>query len=298
MSRLDLLPPEIAAASRRVAGAVAAVPGVRAVVLGGSWVTGTADTDSDVDLGLLYDPRQPFSVRALHAVVARLDDRGAAAEVTRFGEWGPFIDGGAWLTVEGRRVDLLYRDLERMRRVVAECVAGRASTHYQPGHPHGFRTDIHLAELAVAGVLHDPDGLVAELRAPLDPYPPALRAENVRSNLWEAGFTLDVARGSVRRGDVHHVVGCLYRASTCLALALLAHARVWCANEKGALRLAGATAAAPGGFAGRVEAVLAATGDAPDALGRSLEVLEAELLRVRHVVAGNVGPCADVRIGT
>jgi hypothetical protein len=94
-----------------------------------------------------------------------------------------------------------------------------------------------------------------------------------------------VAGGAAARADVHHVVGCLYRAVTCLALALLAHARVWCANEKGALRLAGGTPGAPRGFADRLEAVLAAPGASPAALARSLGTVEAELATVGVVVA-------------
>lgn len=274
------LPPEVAAVTRRVAAAVARVPGIRAVVLGGSWAAGHASDDSDVDLGLLYEAGRPPDLGLLRATVARLDDRGAAAEVTPVGAWGPFIDGGAWLTVRGRRVDLLYRELGRMAQAVADGTAGRATTHYQPGHPHGFRSDIHLAELACCRVLHDPDRLVETLRAPLHPYPPALRAETVRANLWEAGFSIDVARGAARRGDVHHVVGCLYRAATCAALALLAHAGRWCANEKGALQLADASGAAPEGFRARVEAVLAAPGGTSDALGCSLDALASELAAI------------------
>jgi predicted nucleotidyltransferase len=285
----DPLPPEIADVTRRVSEAVASVAGVQAVVLGGSWAAGRASADSDVDLGVLYDAREPFAVADLRAVVGRLDDRGAAVDVTRFGAWGPFIDGGAWLTVDGRHVDLLYREIGRMRGAVADGTAGRVTTHYQPGHPHGFRSDIHLAELVACRPLHDPHDVVEELRAPLHPYPVALRAETVRANLWEAGFSIDVARGAARRADVHHVVGCLYRAATCAALAVLAHARTWCANEKGALRLADATGVAPDGFADRVEAVLAAPGDAPHALGRSLDVLASELAAIRAATAGDDG---------
>ena len=285
MDRDRGVPAEISRLVDRAVEAIASVRGVRAVVLGGSWASGAARPDSDVDLGLLYDARRPFSVADLKAVVGRLDDRGALADVTPFGAWGPFIDGGAWLMVDGRHVDLLYRELGRLRHAVADGVAGRATTHYQPGHPHGFRSEIPLAELVIARVLHDPEGLVDELRAPLLPYPQALRAEIVRASLWEAGFTIDVARAAAARGDVHHVVGCLYRAATCLALALLAHGRVWCANEKGAVRLAARVGGSPDGFAQRLEAVLGRPGRSPAALGRSLDVLASELEAVRTTTA-------------
>ena len=37
------------------------------------------------------------------------------------GEWGPWIDGGAWLTCGGVKVDLLYRELGRVRAAVAQA---------------------------------------------------------------------------------------------------------------------------------------------------------------------------------
>ncbi len=273
------LPPDVARVAARVADAVASVPGVRAVVLGGSWATGTARPDSDLDVGLLYEHGREPDLAALRRVSSTLDDEGRGDAVTEVGAWGPWIEGGGWLRVDGRAVDLLYRDVDRLERVIAECVAGRPATHYQPGHPHGFRTDIHLAEVATARALRDPGAILARLRAAITPYPPLLRAETVRANRWEAAFSLGVAQGAARSGDVHHVVGCLYRAATCLALALLAHAEVWCPNEKGAVRLAAATPGAPAGLADEVAQVLGA-------VGRTRAELEAALARLDDVRRG------------
>jgi hypothetical protein len=41
-----------------------------------------------------YDPARPFSVAELRALVTELDDR-RAPEVVGFGDWGPWINGGA-----------------------------------------------------------------------------------------------------------------------------------------------------------------------------------------------------------
>ena len=38
--------------------------------------------------------------------------------MTAIGDWGPWINGGAWLTVAGTRVDLLYRELDKVRGVI------------------------------------------------------------------------------------------------------------------------------------------------------------------------------------
>jgi len=73
------------------------VPGIVAIVVGGSGARGTADTSSDTDLGLYYHRHSPLNVAALDAVATECDDRKSAGLVTAIGEWGPWINGGGWL---------------------------------------------------------------------------------------------------------------------------------------------------------------------------------------------------------
>lgn len=101
------------------------VPGVRAIALGGSRARGTATPHSDYDIGLYYDGASPLDVDALGRIAAEIDDRGAEATVTPVGGWGPWIDGGGWLVIEEMRVDLLYRNLATVARVIDDCHAGR-----------------------------------------------------------------------------------------------------------------------------------------------------------------------------
>ena len=70
---------------------------------------GTARPDSDVDIGLYYDPESPFSIEELDAAAGDLDDRHVPKLVTRFGDWGADVNGGGWLIIGGRHVDFLYR---------------------------------------------------------------------------------------------------------------------------------------------------------------------------------------------
>src|SRR5260221_5542626 len=58
-----------------IAARLAAEPGLVAVVLGGSQARGTHAPDSDVDLGLYYDPARPPSRERLNALAHELDDR-------------------------------------------------------------------------------------------------------------------------------------------------------------------------------------------------------------------------------
>jgi predicted nucleotidyltransferase len=117
----------------RVSVALATVPGVAAVALGGSRATGAAHVASDYDIGLYFSERVGLDVRRLLEIVEGLVDEPASARLTEVGGWGPWIVGGGWLTVAGNKVDLLYRPIESVERVIGDCRDGRISVDYQPG---------------------------------------------------------------------------------------------------------------------------------------------------------------------
>ncbi|WP_437809626.1 nucleotidyltransferase domain-containing protein [Sorangium sp. So ce1078] len=275
----------------RVAARLGAIPGVVAVVLGGSRSRGEGDRDSDIDLGIFYEPERPPDLPALRALARELCAsaaegavtplarellaKGAEDAVTPLGAWGPWINGGAWLEIEGHRVDWLYRDLALVRRVIEACRAGQVTCDYQPGHPHGFLNSIYLADLYDCRPLFDPGGALAPLKALVTPYPPALRRALLDRFLWEAGFAIDTAKKAAGRGDVMYVSGCLFRAAACLVQALFALNERYLSNEKGSLQRTRALPRCPEGFADRVEAALSAPGQGAVALLGSLAQLEA-----------------------
>ncbi|MDC7120432.1 nucleotidyltransferase domain-containing protein [Cellulomonas fimi] len=248
-----------------VAGRLVEVPGVRAVVLGGSRARGDHTAESDVDLGLYYRP--PLDVDALGAAVRDL--AGPEARVSAPGEWGPWVDGGGWLRVDGTAVDVIYRDLERVRRSWQDAQEGRFAWHAQAGHPLGVPSFAYAGEIALAVVLADPSGEVTALHEEAAAYPPALR-DAVVGGLWEAAFSLDVAAKAVGRGDAAYVAGCLFRAVLLCAHALHAHAGRWVTNEKGAVAAAGRLPGAPRDLGERAQALCAAVGVKPDALRATL----------------------------
>ena len=126
----------------RISPVLAAVPGVAAIVLGGSRASGAAHPASDTDIGLYFSERAGLDVGALlEAVKGQVDDPSAAS-ITEVGGWGPWIVGGGWLTIAGKKVDLLYRPIERIEKVISDCRDGRIGMDYQPGHPHGFCSTI------------------------------------------------------------------------------------------------------------------------------------------------------------
>jgi hypothetical protein len=64
-----------------------------------------------------------------------LDDLHRDALTSPIHGWGPWVNGGAWLTVDGIAVDLIYRDLSRVEAVIDACRAGHVETGQQAGHP-------------------------------------------------------------------------------------------------------------------------------------------------------------------
>jgi len=170
--------------ARRIAARIGQeIEGVVAVALGSSWARGEAHPGSDVDLGLYYRNERRPSIEKLHRLAQELGYRYPTQSITDFGGWGPWINGGAWLQVEGTPVDLLYRELGAVSRVMDGCRAGRFATYYQPGHPHGFHTHIYMGEIHYCRPLHDPDGVLRSLKNAAKVYPLLLKRAVIQNQL-------------------------------------------------------------------------------------------------------------------
>jgi hypothetical protein len=263
-----------------IAVQLCAVDGVAAVVLGGSRARGSHRPDSDIDLGLYY--RGELDVARLRRLAQELT--GEQTDVTEPGGWGPWVDGGGWLTIDGWRVDWLYRDLDRVTRTVEECHAGIYEIGAQVGHPLGFFSSAYAGEVALCRVLADPSGEIAALKARLTPYPPKLRGALVR-RLWEADFVTGIARYGQAAGDAVYVAGCLFRAIGLQCQALHAANGVWLVNEKGMVASAGRLPSAPEGYAERAQALMARVGSTPQELARTLEAAQQLTDEVRAATA-------------
>jgi predicted nucleotidyltransferase len=259
------------------------VPGIVAVALGGSRAAGTHAPASDIDIGVYYDDPARFDLAALRAVAAELDDRHDPAVLTEIGGWGPWVNGGGWLSVAGQAVDLIYRDRARVRHWAAEAVAGRFEMHYQWGHPHAFLTTIYAAEIATCRVLWEADEAISVLKAWLAPYPPALQAALVQRCGGEAEFCVLVARHSLPRQDVAYLAGCCFRAVACLMQVLFALNGRWLMNEKGAVATAARLPITLPDLAPRVAALFAHL--APDAaqLAATADALASLVADVRRL---------------
>lgn len=237
----------------RMAEQLISLTGVTGVMLGGSRARGSHRPDSDWDLGLYY--RGELDLDALRELAAQAT--GTQVEIAGPGGWGPWVNGGAWLsTPDGAAVDWILRDLDRVRAVCEDCSAGRYENGSQPGHPLGFFSPVYPGEVALGRVLADPSGELTELKEQLQTYPAALRETLYAGTLWEAGFCLDIAAKGAKSGDTLYVSLCVSRAIGLLAQALHAHHGSWCLNEKGALAATSALPRTPEGFAERATSAL------------------------------------------
>ncbi len=99
------------------------VHGLRAIVLGGSYASGSQRPDSDIDIGLYYEENQPLDTEQIRAIASLLND-APNPTVTDLGGWGTWVNGGAWLTIAGQRVDFLYRNIDFVSSTIDECNAG------------------------------------------------------------------------------------------------------------------------------------------------------------------------------
>lgn len=232
---------------------VRSVRGIRAVVLGGSRARGTHTPTSDLDLGIYYDSDHPMDLQDLNAVATHLDDSHRAQLLTPFGGWGPWINGGGWLTVQDVPVDFIYRDLKRVTQVIHECLAGQVEIAYQPGHPHGFLSSIYMAEIAVCQPLWQTHHQISNLKTLTQPYPKALQHSLIGKFAWEISFALATAKKGVAHTDVAYVSGCAFRSVACMCQVLFALNQQYWLNEKGAVALAETFAVRPQRWQARVE---------------------------------------------
>lgn len=266
--------PERERLAATLAGELAAVAGVAAVVLGGSCARGLERPDSDLDLGVYYTDALPLDVPALRRVARRFH-AGDDPVVTELHAWGPWVNGGAWLTLGAQRVDVLYRSIERVRQTIDEARRGVTRHDFAQQPPYGFFSVIYLGEVACCRPLVDVDGVVAALKEEVRVYPPALRARLVQDGLWLVDFTLRNAQGMAARADGYGTVGCLTRCAAYLTQVLFARDGTYFVSDKTALREIESFAARPREFPARLSRILAAPGATADELRASVDAMTA-----------------------
>jgi hypothetical protein len=142
------------------------------------------------------------------------------------------MNGGAWLTIDRRRVDIHYRDLDDVEYWCTEARAGRFNKELLMFYAAGIPTYVVMSELAVNVVL------TGEL--PMPEYPDALATE--ASRRWGADAIASLRYGEsalAQRGDVTVAVANTPRGIIEAAHSRLAAMKVWVLNGKGIVERAG-----------------------------------------------------------
>jgi len=200
--------------------ALGALRGVEAVALGGSRATGTADGASDWDIGLYYRGHPDFSLLARHG------------ELHPPGSWGRIMNGGAWLRLDGLKVDVLLRDLDAAEHWSARARDGHYEVDALLGYVAGVPTYSLMAELALNRVVTGTLPRIAE-------FPPALARTGATRWRQHAEFSLAHARMRAERGDVVGTVAQGAKAVVEAAHAVVCQRGEWVLNEKHLVERAG-----------------------------------------------------------
>lgn len=267
------------------------IENLKSIALGGSHATGRANTNSDIDLGLYYYENEPFSIKAIKEI-AEQHSKDQSPVVVGFYEWGPWVNGGAWINTEAGKVDLLYRNINQIENTIADAKTGKWENHYEQQPPFGFTSITYLAECATAVPLFDPGDLLGNLKESTRYYPKSLKENIVNATLWSAEFTLVQADGFVSPKDMYNTLGCFTRSLKNITEALFAINEMYPIGDKLAVKLLSQSRIVPDNLEEKVNAVL--TTDV-SALDMNLKLLKALFLEVTELTNGLYHPKFDTK---
>lgn len=250
--------------AQAVSAAVAELPGIVAVSLGGSAAAGLADERSDLDLHVYWrEPLADLTKRADR--LARIADAGSVAvEILTWGREDH-------LRVQGRLVELVYVPLDDL--------LGEAERAYGEGiGDEGFAT-ARLYYVANGRLLHDPSGALGQLRARLASYPEATRHRLLASHPALLQTYLRQLRLAQSRGDLLFVQHRRYTVQMVFFNALFALNRRYHPGEKRLLAHAAHCALQPASCSARWEQAARLAADDP-ALAEVLGGLVSDLCKL------------------
>jgi predicted nucleotidyltransferase len=249
------------------------VAGIEAIVLGGSYASGTHHETSDLDIGLYYFEAKPFSIAAIKQIADSVSTKGPLT-VTGFYEWGAWVNGGAWIHTQQGKVDFLYRNLDQLQQTIAEAQQGISRHDYDQQPTYGFYSVIYLAETQICIPLYDPELLITKLKNKVTTYPPKLKQTIIENSLWAAEFTFLFARNFAGQGDVYNTVGCLTRAVANLTQALFALNERYFIRDKQVMNTVASFSNLPSSYIQQINDILAGPGSTAQELTKTVSDLE------------------------
>ena len=257
------LPQEKQELMNRIVHDLKVIPSVKAIVLGGSFATGMATSSSDMDIGIYYTDNEPFDILAIKRIAEKYA-HDSIPTVTHFYEWGPWVNGGAWIKTTHGKVDFIYKNIDQITTTIENAKNGIWENHFEQQPPYGFSSVIFLAETQTCIPLYDPDGIIEKLKQDVKDYPAKLKQSIIQQSLWAAEFTIWHAEQFVEKRDMYNIVGCLTRAVKSIVNTLFAINELYPIGDKRAIEIIEKAAIKPPQFRERIEAILTTDANAPE----------------------------------
>ena len=283
------LPPEKQTLLDDIVARLSVVPGVQAVVLGGSYARGQQRPGSDLDVAIYYHEAAPFDIEAIRRIALDLAPDNPPS-VTDFYGWGAWVNGGAWIHHPVCKVDFIFRNIDQVQRTIQDALRGVTHHDFNQQPAYGFYSVIYLGETFVCRPLFDPHGYVARLKEQVAVYPPLLKEKIVSGHLWMAEFSLLHADGYAASGDVYAAAGAMTRTASLLTQVLFALNETYFMNDKTALKEIAAFPIAPAGYGDALSEVLAHPGRTSAELQGSVKALRALWSSVVALTGGAYQP--------
>ncbi|KPU45420.1 nucleotidyltransferase domain protein [Oxobacter pfennigii] len=263
---------------------LAGIPGIIGVVLGGSRARGTNQPDSDIDIGIYYDESEGFKVSEISKIAEKIDDEHRENIITSLGEWGPWVNGGGWLYVQGYHVDFLFRNIKRVSQVIDDCLMGKVSPNYQTGHPHAYINVMYMGEISICKVLVDSKNYISELKAKTIPYPKNLKNAMIGYFMFEASFSLMFAKANIDKDDISYVCGHCFRSISCLNQVIFALNEEYCINEKKSVKMIDGFKIKPQDYKIKIDEVITLISSSKDNTIRAANILQGLINEAKELI--------------
>ncbi len=226
-----------------------------------------------MDIGLYYFEDKPFLIDDIRRIAQAVSVEDSVT-VTDFYEWGPWVNGGAWIHTRQGKVDFLYCNMDQVQRAITEVHQGIVHHDYDQQSTNGFYSIIYLAETQICVPLFDPDQLIVTLKDQVKIYPPKLKQKMTSNALRGAEFTLLRARAFATTGDIYNTVGCLTHVTSNLTQALFALNEKYFLSDKKVMDIIARLPLLPEGYAQQVNHILACPGSTAKELIETISNLE------------------------
>jgi len=215
-----------------------------AVALAGAHAKGTADAGSDIDIFLYAERARPLEER--RRIIAEAADPGTTPCLDADFEATPW--GGAMdFQFGGTPVEVAARTLALTDRRVQEGLAGRFEIIPATWTSNGYYTFIHLCELSFVKPVYDPDGILADYKAQITPYPPKLRQSIAAAFFGRACTWLDNFHyaSAIQREDIWFCGPIVMHTVLDMAQVIFALDKTWFTGDKKLLRALAALPSCP-----------------------------------------------------